>query len=153
MNYKTVNIIFLTFLILLILSYLIPSVIFVINAEDSIINERFYPTIVSSLALVLSLVKLVENIRKGKDERTFTISNLRIILITFLITIVYIISWYIFRDFFYIFTFIFVLALSLMYSLSRNKLTKKIVLRNSLVSIIMTLVILVIFGQIFSVRF
>lgn len=153
MNYKVMNIIFLTFLIILILVYLIPSISFVVDAEDSIMNERFYPTIVGSIALILSIIKLIQIIVRIKDDKIFSVPNLRIIIITLVVTVIYVLLWYTFRDFFYIFTFLFIMTLSSLYSKARDKVTNKILLRNAIVSVSITLAIFVIFGQIFSVRF
>lgn len=156
MSYKIVNILFLAFLLVLTTLYLIQSIEFIAAADDFISSPGFYPAILASIVLILSLVKLLQTITKEDKENKgtyFKVDNLKYILLTMAITIAYILLWSTFRELFYVFTFLFFLSLASLYARARQISPLKVLLRNAIVSLAVTVVIFLIFDLLFSIRF
>ncbi|WP_040982097.1 tripartite tricarboxylate transporter TctB family protein [Oceanobacillus jeddahense] len=156
MSYKMVNILFSLFLLILTSLYLIQSIGFITAGDGFISNPGFYPMILASIVLILSIFKLIQTIvKKDKENKEvyFKVENLKYILLTILITIAYVLLWYTIRDLFYIFTFLFFLSLATLYSYARKIATLKTLLRNAIVSLVVTIIIFLIFDLLFSIRF
>lgn len=153
MSYRVTNLVFILLLIVGILFYLVPSLQILLSSEDIVVNQRFYPSLLGIIALVLSIVVFIKTIINKDDDSKFSVDNIGLIFLTLLLTIVYVFLWSIFRDLFYVFTGSFLFALITIYTHSKGLLNKKTMIRNVIVSILFTVIVYYLFGQLFSIRF
>lgn len=153
MSYRSVNILFLLFLLTVSIWYCVQSIGFVSEAEDITVSAGFYPFILSSIIIVLSFIKLIQAVKEKKSEAMFEVRNLKYILMTIGVTSIYLVLWSLFRDYFYIFTFVYVFTLMTIYASQSVRFQKKMMMRNSLVSLFLIVVIYFIFDLTFSIQF
>lgn len=153
MSYRITNLIFVLLLITGILFYLIPSLQILLSSEDIFVNQRFYPSILGTIALILSIVVFVKTIMTKDDDSKFTVDNIGLIFLTLFLTILYVFLWSTFRDFFYIFTGVFLFGLITIFTHAKDSLNRKSIIRNAIVSVIFTVIVYYLFGQLFSIRF
>ena len=153
MSFRKIDIIFLLFLLAVGVFYLIPSIKFIIQAEQFALSPGFFPIVLVSILIILCLISVIQTVISKHKEDIFQVDNLKYIIATFVLTILYISLWYFFSNLFYLLTFLFFFGLSIVYSVKTKRITRLLVLRNGMSALIITGMIYLVFGLLFSIRF
>jgi Tripartite tricarboxylate transporter TctB family len=120
------------------------------EANDSVsLGPRYFPTLLVILLVLLCSISFFQT-RKKEDE-IIHIANIRLILITIGLTILFFISWSLI-GYFYINSFIFLLLLFTSYTWKQLK-SKKRIYRHSLIASLITLSIYLFFDLLLGIKF
>lgn len=121
-----------------------------VSIDAGAINQSYFPKLLFYLLFILIIISLVTTFFKKEDEK-IGLPNIKTILITILITVIYIALWNIF-GYFYIFTFLFLIALLTLYRWKIGMNVKTVIVNFS-IAIGMTLFIFIIFEALMNIKF
>ncbi|WP_227937895.1 tripartite tricarboxylate transporter TctB family protein [Alkalihalobacillus deserti] len=121
-----------------------------VSTNSDTISHNYFPNLLAVTLIILCLISFVKTLIRKSDTK-IAMPNLKIILVTVLLTVLYIASWNM-SNYFYLLTFLFILALLTYYRWSL-RMKKKIIATNIGIAIVMPLVIYVIFDVAMNIRF
>lgn len=147
MSYKKATFIALTLLCLVGLGYLWLALGFQDNRNRNSIGPGYFPISLSVTLLVLCAVSFVQT--AGRDDRTISIPNLKMIVAGLVMTFFFILAWK-YLDQFYAAVFGFVSILFTIFSQGSGRRT---VIIHLAISAALTLFIYLLFGLLIGVRF
>lgn len=140
MNSKLLNLIMILFILVIGISYMRSASVLGIGTTDNI-GAGFYPFLLADVLLILTIISLIQTIRKKGNER-IEFPNSKLILFTIGVIALFILSWSLI-GFFYINLFFFFLIL---YSVYSERLKKQFIFKNSILSLMITISVFIIFN-------
>lgn len=150
MSYKKVSYAALILLILFGIGYFVSiNTSATINPKSSAIGPNYFPNILAGLLIVLSLVSLIQTIRK--EDKKIIIPQFKLILFTIVLTVLFFVSWGVF-GWFYVQTLIFLTVLFTVYRHRTGKLVH-IIATSALTALIVTASIYFLFGRLMVIQF
>lgn len=119
------------------------------ETNSGTIDAGYFPRILAILLIVLCVISFISTYRESDEKIGYP--NLRLILITILLTVIYFILWNLFNIVFYPLTFLFIMSLFILYK-------KKPIIDRGLIGILiitlsLTVIIYVVFDLGMSIRF
>ncbi|WP_067726517.1 tripartite tricarboxylate transporter TctB family protein [Oceanobacillus damuensis] len=147
MNSKIANSITLIFIMIFGLVYWNSAGKLKGSHDDTTLSAAYFPKLLVIVLIILCLISLIQTIR-GNSEK-INIENLKLIGLTTLFIIIFIASWGYF-GYFYINTFLFVFILITMYRLPNKK--AKLLIKNAVTSLFITVIIYGVFDLILNFR-
>lgn len=147
MSYKRATFLALTLLCLVGLGYLWLALGFQDNRNRNSIGPGYFPISLSVSLLVLCAISFVQT--AGRDDRTISIPNLKLIAAGLLVTLIFILAWK-YLEQFYAAVFGFVFILFTIFSQERGG--RKVCIHLA-VAATLTLFIFLLFGLLIGVRF
>lgn len=153
MNRRTAETGFLTFLLAIGIFYLVESWGYLSSSEQEFyINPGFFPAILGGLLLVLLVASLIKTWMPSDTREKFVVENFRKIAFISVLTVLYVVLWSFFSGLYYVWTGLFYFAVSLILTERGDVSHRRLVIRNAVVAVMLSLVIYLVFELLFSIR-
>lgn len=122
------------------------------DEQDFYINPGFFPAILGGLLLALIIASLVKTWVSGDGTEKFVVENFRKISLIALLTVLYIILWSSFGGLYYLWTGMLYFTVSVVLADRTVISTRRLLIRNAVIAVMLSLVIYLVFELLFSIR-
>jgi len=149
MSYKIASYIVLLLIVLFGIGYGISiNSSFEVMPDSSGIGPSYFPNILLTLLIILCIISFFQTVKK--QDQKIPIPNLKYIIFTIIITVLFLLSWQII-GLFYVNTFVFIYALVITYRLEKREKIIKMLVLGFLISILTTLFIWILFDKFLTI--
>lgn len=119
-----------------------------IITSTTTLGPGYFPSLLAIILVILCIINIIETYLKKSDEKV-EISNLKVLIYSLVVIVLFILSWFN-LGYFFINVFFFILILLLVYR--TQKFTTRLVLKNSVIAGGITLSTYIIFKVLLNIR-